>query len=114
MKPDNITLGNTYHEKYLNTELGHLGSSKFQGLITLNRVKTDYGWKITQGTNYISIHKVRLYIYPNGTAKSVTKVNRNYCTPYQYTIYYDTQGREIKDNNNSTRKELSYFKSLNQ
>jgi len=109
---DNITLGNTYQDKYLNTELGYLGSSKFQGLITINRKRTKYGWLITQGTNYISIMKTKLYIYPNGKAKSITKVDSNYQAPYQFTCYYNNNGREIKDAHNRTRLELNYWKSL--
>lgn len=109
---ENITLGRTYQDKYLNTELGKLGDSRYQGLITISREKTSYGYKIVQATNYIAIYNTKLYIYPDGRAKSVTKVNKNYHAPYQYTLYYDKNGKEIKDYQNRTRIELHYWKNI--
>jgi hypothetical protein len=107
---ENITLGATYKEKYLDTELGTLGLPNV-GRVTLNRVKKPYGWLITEGTNYISIYKIRLELFPDGRAKATVKVDKNYHSPYQYTLYFDKQGREIKDKHNRTRAELAYWKN---
>lgn len=106
-----ITLGKTYKEKYLDTKIGKLGTSQ-GGLITLKRTKKPYGWHILQGTNFISIHTTRLEVFEDGRAKAVTKVDKNYHAKYQVTTYYNKDGKEIISNDNSTRKELSYFKKL--
>ena len=104
-----ITFGLTYQQKYLEPGISNLGISH-SGLVTLKRVKTNYGYRIMQGTNYISLHYVKLIIFPNGKAKAVVKVDKNYHPKYQYTLYFDRSGREIKDIHNRTRKELAYWK----
>ena len=108
-----ITFGVTYKKRYLETDLGVLGETQNGNLITLKREKTDYGYRITQGTNFISIYKIKLIIFKNGCAKSVTKVEKNYRSIYQFTTYFDKLGKEIIDDDNNTRTELKYFKELN-
>lgn len=111
--PENIDLGQTYFDKYLATPLSSLGGNNRYGPVhTLSRKRTEYGWRIAQGTNFISISDIKLEIYKDGKAKAIVKVNKNYVAPYQYTLYFDTLGREIKDEHNRTRKELAYWKNL--
>lgn len=62
--------------------------------------------------HYITLYYGKLVINSDGTAKAVIKVNRNYCPKYQYTIYFDNEGKEIKAEFNSTRKELSIYKKI--
>lgn len=108
---ENINLGLTYREKYLNDIVQPFGL-KHSGLTTVKRVKTKYGWHIVKMSNYIAIYTTRLEVYPDGTAKAVTKVNKNYYPKYQYTLYFDKDGKEIKDKHNRTRKELHYWKTV--
>ncbi len=89
--------------------------SHYQNLIDRannSKTVTDYGYRLTHITSYVCIYKTRLEIYPNGSAKAVTRVEKNYHAPYQTTVYFDKDGREIIDNNNNTCKELAYFKSI--
>ena len=103
----------TYTEKYLTKPLGKLGTGE-SGTVTLSRKKTKYGWKIVQGTNYISIITTKLYIYEDGFAKSVTVVDKNYHAKYSFTCYYDNNGKEIVIEHvlNQTRAELTLWKKL--
>lgn len=72
--------------------------------------KTDYGYSIRATTNFVSITQTKLYIYGDGTAKAVSKVNRNYAAKYQYTTYFDSSGIEIIAEGDNTRKELALWK----
>ena len=72
--------------------------------------KTDYGYKIKKISCYICITDTKLMINKNGSAKAVIKVNCNYQNPYQYTLYFDRDKREIKGK--STREETLYYKKI--
>lgn len=65
--------------------------------------KTDYGFIIHLFTNYICLYYKYVTLSSDGSAKIVTKVNKNYHAPYQFTSYEDSEGNEI------TRKQ---FKQL--
>ena len=74
--------------------------------------KTSYGYSHVRGTPYICIYKTRIYVYEDGFAKSVTRVDKNYHPPYQFTTYWNADGTEIVSQNNSTRAELNIWKTL--
>ena len=100
-----IRLGCTYKES-------DLESRKRSGNTVLQHTVAEkpYGYFITITTSYITIKKTRLEINADGTAKAVTKVNKNYSSPYQFTTYFDKEGREIIGD--TTHQELSYYKKI--
>jgi hypothetical protein len=76
-------------------------------------VKTNYGYRFLMFNNYITLFYGKLVINVNGTAKLTMTVKRNYCDTYQYTLYFDDHGFEIKSPDNNNRKELLIYKSIN-
>ena len=66
--------------------------------------KTNYGFIIHLFTNYICLYYKYVYLAKNGSAKIVTKVDKNYHAKYQVTTYENKQGLQIT---------LSEFKKLN-
>jgi len=79
---------------------------------SLKAAKKPYGYLITYITPYVCIYKKKLVINGDGTAKCTVKVNRNYQVPYQYTCYFDAEGKEIISYENSTRKELAIYNRI--
>jgi hypothetical protein len=75
-------------------------------------VPTSYGYRHKRQTPFICNYNTKIYVYTDGFAKSITRVERNYCTPYNYTTYWNKDGTEIKTPDNSTRKELSIWNKL--
>lgn len=75
-------------------------------------VKTKYGYRFQMFNTYITLFFGKLYINEDETAKCVIRVEKNYQAPYQYTLYFDNNGFEIKTKDNSTRKELFFYKEL--
>jgi len=64
--------------------------------LKVTKVKqTDKGYIIHLFTNYICLYYKYITVNKNGSAKILTKVNRNYQAPYQFTIYEDKDGKEI-------------------
>ena len=64
--------------------------------LKVTKVKqTDKGYIIHLFTNYICLYYKYIIVNKNGSAKILTKVNRNYQAPYQFTIYEDKDGKEI-------------------
>ena len=57
--------------------------------------KTNKGYNIHLFTNYICLYYKYITLGKNGTAKVVTKVDRNYHAKYQFTIYENKEGIEI-------------------
>jgi uncharacterized lipoprotein NlpE involved in copper resistance len=74
--------------------------------------KTGYGYLFHMFNHYITLYYGKLVINADGTAKATIRVNCNYSAPYQYTLYFDCEGYEIKTEDNSTRKELLIYKQL--
>ena len=72
---------------------------------TISVKKKPYGFLIIRMSTYVSRQSIKLVIEDNGFAKATVKVNTNYRSPYQYTLYFDDQLNEIKVPNNSTHKE---------
>lgn len=72
--------------------------------------KTPTGYKIMRRTNFISTYRTVLTINGDGTAKSVTKVDKNYHPKYQFTLYFDEAGLEIVGE--TTREELLEYKRI--
>ena len=70
------------------------------GYRTTEIVKTTYGYRIKRFSNYVSLLTIRLMVFPNGFSKATVKVDTNYRPKYQYTVYFDTENKEVK-----TRKE---------
>ena len=96
-----ITLGNTFQSMFLVPPTGaHI-------MLYAIKEKKSYGYLITKVTSYISVSKIKLKINDDGTAKAIVKVNKNYVAPYQYTLYFDRAGREIKGA--TTREEMIYY-----
>jgi hypothetical protein len=60
---------------------------------------TANGFKIKKFSNYISTQSIKLEYLPNGFSKAVVKVDTNYQPKYQFTLYFDKDGNEIKANN---------------
>ena len=57
--------------------------------------KTVKGYNIHLFTNYICLYYKYVTTGKNGSAKVVTKVDRNYRAKYQFTIYENKEGAEI-------------------
>lgn len=100
-----ITLGQTYIQMFL-------AKYSYHSILRHDIVEKDYGYHITITTTYVTVKKIRLELNEDGSAKAVVKVNTNYQAPYQYTLYFDKQGREIISTPESTREELEYYRSL--
>ena len=74
--------------------------------------KTNYGYCFQMFNNWVTLFYGKLIINEDGTAKMKMKVDKNYRPVHYYTTYFDDQGREIVTIGNSTRKELSIYKSI--
>ena len=98
-----IRTGRTYAEKLLKKQEG-------PNIMEHSIFKTDYGYKIRKITSYVSIMNIKLFINKNKSAKATVKVNTNYRKPYQYTLYYDCDKKEIIGS--STREEMLFYKSI--
>lgn len=73
--------------------------------LRVTKVKeTNYGFIVHLFSNYICLYYKYIMLGKNGTVKIITKVNRNYQSPYQITTYENEAGEQI------TVKE---FKELN-
>lgn len=75
------------------------------GYKTTRIIPTKYGYRIHRFSNYISLQYIKVEYLDNGFSKATVKVNKNYHAPYQYTLYFDNKGNEIKSENNSTKAE---------
>lgn len=86
------------------------------GYKTTKIIPTKYGYRIHRFSNYISLQYIKVEYLPNGFSKAIVKVNTNYQSPYQYTLYFDNEGNEVKSDNNNTiaeRKEWIKMQSSN-
>lgn len=64
--------------------------------LKVTKVKeTNNGFIIHLFTNYVCLYYKYITIGKNGTAKILTKVDRNYHAKYQFTMYENEQGEEI-------------------
>lgn len=88
-------------KQFLNKDLFNATT---QNLKVTKVKKTDKGFNIHLFTNYICLYYKYITLGKNGTAKVVTKVDRNYSKKYQFTIYENKEGETI------SQKE---FKKLN-
>jgi hypothetical protein len=79
---------------------------------TTKVIKKPYGYIFHRFNPYIILFYGKLIINTDGTAKMIMKVHPNYRTFYQYTLYFDKEGYEIKVNDNNTRKELSIYNQI--
>ncbi len=75
-------------------------------------IKKDGCYLFHMFNHYITLYYGKLIINIDGTAKAVIKVNRNYSAKYQYTLYFNKEGFEIKSHENSTKKELSIYNKI--
>lgn len=91
----------------MNTYIQFLDKESFNSTTTNLKVtkvkKTNYGFIIHLFTNYICLTYKYITVGKNGTAKIVTKVDRNYQPKRQYTTY-EHNGKNIT---------LKEFKRLN-
>ena len=76
-----------------------------RGYKTTRIIPTKYGYRIHRFSNYISLQYIKVEYLDNGFSKATVKVNTNYQTPYQYTIYFDNKGNEIKAESHNTKLE---------
>lgn len=68
--------------------------------------KTNYGFLIKEVSSYVAIYTTRVYVLENGFQKAVTREERNYYPPRQYTTYYSPNGFQMdKTDWNSKQKE---------
>lgn len=92
----------------MNTYTKFLDKETFNSTATnlkVTKVKqTNYGFIVHLFSNYVCLYYKYITVGKNGTAKIVTKVDRNYQAKYQFTTYENAEGKEI------TVKE---FKKLN-
>lgn len=64
--------------------------------LKVTKVKeTNYGFIVHLFSNYVCLYYKYITVGKNGTAKIVTKVDKNYHAKYQYTMYENEQGEEI-------------------
>lgn len=56
--------------------------------------KTNYGFIVHLFSNYVCLYYKYITVGKNGSAKIVTKVDKNYHVKYQYTSY-EQNGKEI-------------------
>jgi hypothetical protein len=104
-----MELGLTYEEMWLSENAKKRKTSGFQ---TTKVIEKPNGLIIHRFSHYVTLVYIRLYKYQDGFSKAVVKVDKNYHPRYQYTLYFDKDGREIKSPTNSTRAELAYWKKL--
>ena len=82
----------------MNTYIQFLDKETFNSTTTNLKVtkvkKTNYGFIVHLFTNYICLTYKYITEGKNGTAKIVTKVDRNYQAKYQITTY-EQNGKEI-------------------
>lgn len=76
-----------------------------RGYKTTKIIPTKYGYRIHRFSNYISLQYIKVEYLANGFSKATVKVNTNYQSPYQYTLYFDVEGNEMKSENNNTKLE---------
>ena len=92
----------------MNTYIKFLDKETFNNTsnhLKVTKVKqTEYGYIVHLFTNYVCLYYKYITVGKNGSAKIVTKVDRNYQAKYQTTTYENAEGKEI------TAKE---FKKLN-
>lgn len=58
-------------------------------------VKKPYGYRVQMFNSYITLFYIKLIINPNGSAKAHYLVEKNYCAPKRYTLYFGVDGNEI-------------------
>ncbi len=75
------------------------------GYKTTKIIPTKYGYRIHRFSNYISLQYVKVEYCDNGFSKATVRVNTNYQATYQFTLYFDNTGNEIKSENNNTKIE---------
>lgn len=64
--------------------------------LKVTKVKeTSKGYNIHLFSNYVCLYYKYITLSNNGTAKIVTKVDRNYQAKYQITTYENKEGTEI-------------------
>ena len=107
MKALNYTQGEHYNA-YLKVDNDY---SKTTTRVT-KVIKKDYGFIFHMFNHYITLYYGKLIINSDGTAKAIVKVDRNYSVKYQYTIYFDRAGFEIKTESNNTRTELAIYNQI--
>ena len=83
------------------------------GYKTTKIVPKKYGYILHRFSNYISLQNVKIVYNENGFSKATIKVNTNYKAPYQYTIYFDNEGNEIKAENNTTKERKIWLEMQN-
>jgi hypothetical protein len=90
----------------MNTYIKFLDKDTFNSSSTNLKVtkvkKTNYGFIVHLFTNYVCLYYKYITVGKNGTAKIVTKVDRNYQAKYQTTTY-EQNGKQI------TVKEFKQF-----
>lgn len=82
----------------MNTYIQFLDKETFNSTTTNLKVtkvkKTNYGFIVHLFTNYVCLTYKYITEGKNGTAKIVTKVDRNYQSKYQHTTY-ECNGKKI-------------------
>jgi len=82
----------------MNTYIKFLDKDTFNSSSTNLKVtkvkKTNYGFIVHLFTNYVCLYYKYITVGKNGTAKIVTKVDRNYQAKYQITTY-EQNGKPI-------------------
>jgi hypothetical protein len=73
---------------------------------------TKNGYAIKKFSDFVSVQKIKVVYNENGFAKATVKVDTNYRSPYQYTLYFDKDGNEIKASDNSDATERKMWLEL--
>ncbi len=103
MYTDSLSFGNTYTEKYLNHSYEYTEIEPIEGFIK--------SYKIINKSDS-QLFKAILDIMEDGRAILAVNYTTYNGVKNKYKIYFDKDGREIIDANNSTTKEKRYFDSL--
>lgn len=55
-----------------------------------------YGYRIIRVNNYITVQYVKIEYNVDGSCKATVRNKTNYVPEYQFTLYFDSKGNEIK------------------
>ena len=104
--------GQTYTEKYLSNDR----CINIHGSHTrITKVKeTNYGFSIQKFNTYVCLWYIKLTINSDGSAIAKVRQEKNYRPIVNYTVYFDTEGKEICLHGRPVRKELNIYKKLRQ
>lgn len=64
------------------------------------------GYILHRFSNYVSLQNVKIVYNEKGFSKATVKVSPNYQPTYQYTLYFDNEGNNIKADTNTQERKI--------